>query len=388
MAEEKVDNHKTGFTEEELAGLSEAERAALEEKDDDTEALRTIAGEGDDDDDDADAKAVAERKAAEEKAAADAKAKKEAEDKQAEEERKEREAELAKMSAEDRKKAEAEDKAAANAAAKEKAEADAKAKDEADAKAKADADARARADADVDEPLISTYRAEPPENYDAQVKALNERKAAATAKFKANEIEVEEMLAAHNEIDADRKKLDEQKLKAEISAEQQEQASQQRWLWEVNRFMRNVQKHEGVDYKGSNILNAALDAEVKRLANDEANKDKSGDWFLEQAHESVKKALGITGKKPAGEDKGAAAAAEAEAEAKKKAAEAERRKQADANRDKLHRGLGGLPAAGGGGGEPGGEGEFAHLDGLGGMELEYAVAKLTPEQQDRYARTS
>jgi hypothetical protein len=376
-AEGKEDENKTGaYTEDELAGLSDTERAALEEKDDDVDALRQIAGAGDDDDDDGeDAAAKAEREKAEAAAAAAAKAKEDAAAKAAEDEaRKKREAELAAMDDDERKKAEEADRlAAADAAERAKAE----------AKAKAEADASRGADDEI-EPLVTTYHVAPPENYDARVKEIDERKAKATESYRSNEIDVDEMLRLHGEADRERRDLDNQKLKADMAAEMAEQQGAQRWQWEVNRFMKDVLKHEGIDYKKSVALNAALDAEVKRLANDEANKDKSGEWFLKAAHDNVKTEMGLKASKPEGDDKGGDAAAKAAAAAAAKAA-AERRKQADANRDKLHRGISDLPAAGAG--EIGNEGEFAHLEGLNGMELENAVARMTPDQQDRYART-
>lgn len=378
----KIDNHKTDFSEAELAGLSEEERAALLEKTDDPDVLRAVAGPGADGDDDDDAE-TPEEKAAREKeeaeAAAAKKAKEDADAKAAEEaEKKKREAELAAMNEEDRKKAEAEDRAKAEAAATAKAEADAKVKAEADAKKRAES-----AD-DDDAPFLPAYQAKPPENYDAQVKALEERKAEATQKYKANEMELDEMLAEHAKVDAERRKLDDAKLKADISAEQQEQYGAQQWKWECSRFIREVMKHEGIDYKQNNGLYAALDAEVIVLGNDDKNKDWTGRQFLEAAHERVKAQFGLAAKpKP---DTGPDADKERRAadEAAKKKAELERQQRADANRQKLPKGVSGLPAAGAG--ESANEGEFAHLDGLSNMEYENAVARLTPEQQDRWAR--
>lgn len=383
-AEGSDDTRTGGYTEEELAGLSDAEREALQSQDDDLDALREVAGGDDDDDDDPgtgeDAAAKAAREKAEADAAAAAKAKEDAAAKAADDEaRKKREAELAAMSAEDRKKAEEADRKAAEDAARAKAEADAKAKEE-DERRRA-----AAAEDDGEEPLVTTYHVEPPENYEARVKELEEAKAQATQRYRDNEIDVDEMLRLHAESDKERRELDNQKLKSEMAAEMAEQQGAQRWQWEVNRFMKNVAKHEGIDYKASNILNAALDAEVKRLANDDANKDKTGDWFLETAHENLKKALGLKTTKPAGDGKGDDAATR-EAEAKAAAAAAERRKQADRNREQLHQGVRGLPAASGE--DLAGDGEFAHLEGLGGMELETAVARMTPDQQDRWARTN
>jgi len=372
---EGKDESKTGFTDDELAGLSEAERAALEADDDDEDALRAIAGADEDDEDEA---AKAAREKAEAEAAAAAKAKEDATAKLAEEvEAKKRVAELAKMSAEDRAKAEAEDRAKVEAAVALKAKAD--------AQAKAEADAKARPESDEDEPFMPFYKAEPPEKYDEKMKELDARRDAATAKFKANEIEVDEMLAEYATVEGERRELDEKRVKAEISAEQAEQQADQRWMWEINRFMKNVLKHEAIDYKAAPGLHAALDAEVKALAADKNNEGWTGDQFLEAAHNRIKTQFKIG--KPVGTvvlDDAAKAKAKADADANAKA-ESERKRRANENRDKLHKSLGGLPAAGAAE-ISGQDGEFAALENLSGMELETAVARLTPEQQDRWAR--
>lgn len=409
-----------GFSEEELAGLSADERAAIEAEDDETESLEAIANGGDDVDEEVDkaagataaekekAEAVAKEKAeaaAEEKEAAAEKARVAAEEKAAQkaadEAKKKREAELTAMSEADRKKAEEADRVAAEKAIKDKAEADAKVKEEAERKAKeaeeekARAAAAAAAEADEDdEPFIVTYQARRPEKYDEQIKALDERQAAATAKFEKGEdgYELKHMLADHAKIERERAVLDIQMTKAQIAEEQQVQARERHWFWTVNRFMRNVAKHEGIDYRVADgcpelnrHLNAAFDKAVKELADKPENESKEPAWFLRTAHDSVKKAFNL-GKKT----ESAADIAKREADTKKAADEKAKKDAAEARRTKtvIPKDLGGLPSAKSGDLGTDDDGEFSHLDGLSGMELEVAVAKLTPEAMDRWARMS
>jgi membrane protein involved in colicin uptake len=126
------------------------------------------------------------------------------------------------------------------------------------------------------------------------------------------------------------------------------------------------------------------------LGNDPANTKKPGEWFLKEAHKRVKAIHGIADKKTAGEDPAKAAAAKAEAD--KKAKEESDRKVKEAaiaarkNGGKMPTTLGGVPSAGENDLGKDNEGEFAHLNGLNGMDLEVAVAGMTPEQQDRWAR--
>lgn len=404
----KQEAGESGFTDAELEGLSDEEREAIEGDDDEVASLEEIAAGNDDDtvaggnadddvDDEADdgAKTKAEA-AAQAKEEAAEKARLAAEEKAAAEATKKRTAELAAMSEEERKKAAEADRAKADAAAKAKTDAEAKAKDEAEQK-KRDEAARAAADAEGDEPLIVVYDAKPPEKYDEQVKALDARRADATAKYKDGKLELEDMLAEHAKVDGERRDLEALKLKAEISAQQNEQAGQRRWQWDINRFTRNTARHEGIDYRiydgcpaENRHLNAMWDAEVKALANKAENADKPGDWFLRTAHENVKRAMKL-GKQPeTAAEKTAREEAEkktaAEAKKKSEAAAIEQAKRARENKGKLPKTLGELPAAGGTDAVSDNEGEFAHLDGLNGMELEVEVAKLTPAQQDRYAR--
>lgn len=214
-------------------------------------------------------------------------------------------------------------------------------------------DAGARADAGKpddagDGRFTPAYIAKVPDDYEQQLAALEQRREDAIAKLKAGDIELDAMLAEQHAVAEERRRLDEQRLKAEISAEQVEQAGTQRWMLEVRRFMRGVEKHEGIDYRNNPLLNAALDAEVKALANDEANADKSGEWFLAEAHKRVKQAL---------------------AEARGGAGEGNYVDGAHADQGTRD------------------DSVFEALEGLDGMELERAVARMTPEQQERWARS-
>lgn len=384
------------FSDDELAGLSDAEREALEGDDDEKGALTEIADDDDDEGTDAEAKAAAvakvkeeaEAKAkseaeAKEKAAAEAKAKAadEAKVKAEAEAKKKRDAELAAMTEEDRKKAAAEDEAK-KTAEKTRLEAEAKVKAEAEAKAKA---ALAVDDDDFDEPFVPLYTAKPPEKYDEQMAQFDKDDAAAVAEFKDSKIELDELLKRQREIGDKRLALREQKMKAEIASESSEQLASQQWDWECRRFMRNVAKHEGIDYKKDEALFAEFNAQVKVLGADPANVKWSGEKFLQEAHKRVKAFKGLA--KATDTDADKKAKEETERKSKEEAERVAKEKAAAARRGKvdLPKTLGGLPSAGSG--DLGNEGEFSHLDAMDGMELENAVAKLTPDQQERWART-
>lgn len=231
--------------------------------------------------------------------------------------------------------------------------------------------AEAAADDDADE-FRSSYQVSLPDDFNDQVKALDEREAELSRKFKAGEIEADEFLTENKAISGERSKLDRIATKAEIASEMGEQTELQRWNWTVERFMREVKKAEGIDYKAEQDgIGVDLDAFVKVLANNPANADKPAEWFLQEAHKRTKALHGLTDKKPDANEKG---------DAKKKAA-AERKPDTS----KLPASLAQVP----GGDGPGDVGdEFADIDKLDGLAYEQALAKMTPAQRERYLATA
>lgn len=398
------------FTDEERSGLSEAELEVLEGDDDDADALGAVANEEDEDDDNdadagtAEADKAAAAKAAQEKADAAAKAKEDAEAKAA-----------AAAEAKAKADAEAKVKAAADAAAEtaKKAGADAaaqkKASDDAAEKARTEA-AAAAAEAEEetatatveqeledDDPFVPPYVAPKPEKYDERMTAFDKREDDVVAKFKAGDIELEAMNKEQRAIQKERSALEREMERHTVTADLAEKAGERHWQWEVNRFIRDVKKHEGIDYADSIRLNTALDAEVKAIANKPENADKPGRWFLTEAHKAVKEKLGVKPSvAPAKKDDAAAAAtakAKAEADAKAKAAAVKAAAAArKAPTDKLPKTLGGLPAAGGVDIGNDGEGEFAEVNALmdkgDSMAVEAYIAGKSAEWQERWARNS
>lgn len=159
--------------------------------------------------------------------------------------------------------------------------------------------------------------------------------------------------------------------KAELFAEMNEQVRVNAWKAEVRAFMRGVAKDEGLDYNGDKKLLQQFDTALKVLGNDPDNADKSGDWFLTEAHEMVKARNRI-------------AAAPARSKGPEltpvERAIAARREKAQNGRE-VPRTLSHVPQAAI---ENEGGGEFAHLDKLSGMDLELALARMTPEQEQRW----
>ena len=208
--------------------------------------------------------------------------------------------------------------------------------------AEANADER-----DDDEPFTPLYTSKAPEKYDEQMKAFADKDATDLAEFMENKIEIDELLNRQRAINDQRAALREQKTKADIASESSQQLADQQWDWECKRFIKNTLKHEGIDYKKDPSLFGELDAQVKVLGHDPNTSKWSGEKFLQEAHKRVKAIRAAGGREVASGREVAA------------------RIDAAGSRD---------------------EGEFSHLDNLDGMALEAAVAKLSPEAQERWAR--
>jgi len=360
MAKEKAEG---AVTDQELANLSDEEREALEDEGTDTKALEQIAGEGEEEEEEPkDKKGAGEKKEKPGKA----------EDADEEEEE--------------------DDEAAAAGKGDDKADdkADVKAGEKAGAKDAEEKAAEAEGEDDEDdEPefVLPRYSAPAVDKYDEKIAALETRDAEAVAKFKAGDLELDQLLAEQSRVAKERRALDEAKVKHDISAEMSSQTDKQAWLNEVDRFMFQVRKTDGVDYKKNRTLNAAFDQAVKDLAGaqDKAgnyiNNDRSPRWFLREAHKQVLKDIGRG--KAADDDAGEKGDNKGDDKKAKAKAAADARKT---DPKKLPKTLSKVPAADDE--DVRGEGEFSELDGLEGLDLEDAVARMTPAQQEKWARST
>lgn len=296
-----------GIKDEELEGLSDEERAALEDDDDESEILKTIAGDdGDDSDDD------------------------------------EGQEDDGKGSASDDG-----DNGAADAAGEGKSS---------DGDTDADDGGLAVAEAPVvTEEFHPEFKASAPENLTDRLAELDQKESDIEKKFDDGEIDRDEMRKQLKVISEERQDLKIADALAKQAGEQNADIKAQRWQWEQERFFAT---EKASIYKNESIL-AALNVEVKKLANDSANAKKPASFFLEEADRQVRKLFGM---------------GDAPLKAVKQAG-----RQPDLS--KVPKTLAQLPAA-----EMAetGDVEFAYLEKLEGMDLERALRKLTPEQEARY----
>lgn len=215
-------------------------------------------------------------------------------------------------------------------------------------------------EAPVIEARKAVYRAELPADYDAKVQALADEDAGLAAKFKTGEIDFDEFRALSTELNNKRHDLSMAKVKAEIAAEMGEQTAESTWQETIDSFMAKSLKDEGIDYRKDKPKEKDLDLFVKALAADEEYADKPMAWFLTEAHRMVRAKHGI------------------QAPAVVKPGKTTR----PAPVDQIPKTLAGVPGTDGPG-DMGGD-EFQDLDRLEGLELEDAVAKLSPAAREKY----
>jgi hypothetical protein len=177
--------------------------------------------------------------------------------------------------------------------------------------------------------------------------------------------------------------LDRTKADADAAQRQNEAVQRSQYLWTIEQVKKDFVKTDSIDYDKNPVLMSMWDANVKALAKDEANATKSAEWFLRKAHQQVKEeiakvagTMGFTrGDAPAGDKKDAV-----KPDAKAKVKDAVKARQKDASKLK---GVGELPAASN---EDVGSDEFASLDGLTGLELEQALARMPEDRAAKYLK--
>jgi len=209
------------------------------------------------------------------------------------------------------------------------------------------------------------YLASLPHSFADDVAAVEAHADALADSFKAGDLDFDEYRAEMSKLDTQRDALAAVKLKAEISAEMEQQSAEQQWQDAINALVKRAVVEDKIDYGKDADKQQDLDTFVKVLAANQANANKPMDWFLAEAHKRVKALHGIQTAAPVPIVPGGKPAA--------------RRPNLSA----LPKTLAHVP----GGDGPGDvDDEFATIDALDGIELEDALARMTPAQREKYAR--
>lgn len=217
-----------------------------------------------------------------------------------------------------------------------------------------------------DDDFLPQYKASLPEDFNQRLQAVSEREQKLWDDFENGEVDRAALQKGLAEVNAERSQLNDIKVKASISEEMNQQASEQAWANSVIKFASRVAETDGIDYRTDKAKQADLDLFVVHLANDPANNDKPNSWFLNEAHKRVKALHGIVETPKQQEPQ------------KTDNTKPQTRKPAV---DSLPKTLAGVPGSDG----PGDlAGEFAELDRLEGTDLEDAIAKMSDAQRQRY----
>lgn len=214
------------------------------------------------------------------------------------------------------------------------------------------------------QPAASYQAAVLPADFQEQISATHTAQSDLLQRFQEGDLEVSEYVAELSKITEQRDALMAAKIKAEISHEMEEQASAREWQQAVHRFLDRVAKSEQVDYRTDAARARDLDTFVKVLANDPENAQQSSEWFLQEAHKLVNARRGGTVTATKDDPRPRPAPRKPDLKAVPKT-------------------LAHVPGSDGPGDV---SDEFGNVDALDGLDLESAIARMTPAQREKYAR--
>jgi hypothetical protein len=206
--------------------------------------------------------------------------------------------------------------------------------------------------------FVPQWQPDPVEDYDTKMAEIAERKKALRAQYQDGDLDLDSYEEARDAVDQQALALREAALKTQIASEQAEQTRMQRWQWEIERFM-SEESNAAFRADAPDSRNAQLDAAVKALAQMPEHAGKPDRFFLEEGARWVRALHGEV------------APTQTAAPAKPKA------------KPRIPPNLGDLPSADVA--DVGGD-EFAKYDKLEGMDVEAALAKMSPAEAERYLR--
>lgn len=193
------------------------------------------------------------------------------------------------------------------------------------------------------------------EDFEAKMVEIKAAKADLREQLNNGDIDLDQYEAKKDEIADVETALRIKQAAAENAARQNEHIDAERWKWEQEQFFGDK---KNAIYQDKIVL-AALNAAVIDLANDPKHANQKGTFFLTEADRIVRERFNI-GNAPANNGG---------------------KPDRKPDLSKIPKTLSNLPAAAT---DNENGGEFSHLDKLSGMDLERALAKLSPEQAERY----
>lgn len=213
----------------------------------------------------------------------------------------------------------------------------------------------------------------PVADYDERLQAIQSERAEAQRLLLAGELDEAEFSAKDSKTLTDLMALNNAQNRHVAAVEQNEAIATEAWQRDVA-TVKAIAKTEGIDYDADPQKMKALDSWCKQLASDDANADKPASFFIKEAHKMVK--LQYNSPDVVQEQ------SKSQADKAQAAKPPVTRQNRAPDLSQIPPTLAHAPAAAIE--SEGDTGEFAHIDKLQGIAQEQALARLTPEQQERY----
>jgi hypothetical protein len=199
---------------------------------------------------------------------------------------------------------------------------------------------------------------EPTPDHSAKLAEIDGKLAKLDELFDDGELTSKEYRDQQNALMAEKRDIEHDELKAKVRQELDAENGKREWMKAQERFFK---AEENARFCDDEVLLGALDQQVRKLAVTPEAANLTGDEILARARAVIAKSFGL-----------------AEADAPRQDGRPARPK-----RPKVPVDMGGLPAAGS---ERPQDGKYSHLNGLTGEALEDAVSRLSPADQEAWAR--
>ncbi len=129
------------------------------------------------------------------------------------------------------------------------------------------------------------FTADMPEGAADRLLEIQTEKDSLVERFNDGEIDMPALMAGMSRLDDERVTLVVAQENAKFAEHQNASLRTQRWEWEQERFFGN---DKNAATYADPVMVAALDSQVKILANDPANSSRKASWFLEEADRLVR----------------------------------------------------------------------------------------------------
>lgn len=138
------------------------------------------------------------------------------------------------------------------------------------------------------QPHVPILDATEPEDAQERLEQIASQKEELVQQFDDGELTAKEYQQQLDALAKQEREIEQEQFKAKLAAEMQEQQARNQWLATVNAFL-----DENPTYRESQLMYRTLDMVVRDLAQQEANAGLSGREILERAHQQIAEQFGL-----------------------------------------------------------------------------------------------